>query len=299
MATFTISANPTINKNIIVEVDVIDFAAKGTDFVDDGNHFVKLPANTTMKTFSVQTKSDTSAAKDGVLVATILDGSGYTHSSPTNITYTEVRDAENATPVELTVSADITEVYQEDNIVFTISRTGDTTNALTFKYDLTDVEDTINGEGLAITGTIDANESSTKITLPTKPAVTTYTNDAGVTLRLLSVLDDPDLEYRLGSSTELKVAVNSATKPVITLSIEPNYIARGATFNLVATATPAPIRTTSVKVNLTSEPQTYPINNRYLLEAFRGEQTIEIAANAMRGQIPITSTPVDLNPARW
>ena len=83
---------------------------------------------------------------------------------------------------------------------------------LTFKYDLTDVEDTINGEGLAITGTIDANKSSTKITLPTKSAATTYTSAAGVTLRLLSVLDDPDLEYRLGSSTELKVAVNSATK---------------------------------------------------------------------------------------
>ena len=297
MAMFTISANPTINKNIIVEVDVIDFAAKGTDFVDDGNHFIKLPANSPMKSFSVQTKTDSSAAKDGILVATLLDGPGYTHSSPTNNTYAEVRDRENTTPVVLTVSADITEAYQEDDIVFTVTRTGDTTNALDFKYDLTDVEDTINGESLAIPGAINANESSTKITLPTKSAATTYTSAAGVTLRLLSVLDDPDLEYRLGSSTELKVAVNSATKPVITLSIEPNYIARGATFNLVATATPAPIRTTSVKVNLTSEPQTYPINNRYLLEAFRGEQTIEIAANATRGQIAITSTPVDLNPS--
>ena len=38
MATFTISADPTINKNIIVEVDVVDFVAKGTDFVDNGNH---------------------------------------------------------------------------------------------------------------------------------------------------------------------------------------------------------------------------------------------------------------------
>ena len=34
MATFTISADPTINKNIIIEVDVFDHVAKGTDFVD-------------------------------------------------------------------------------------------------------------------------------------------------------------------------------------------------------------------------------------------------------------------------
>ena len=99
-------------------------------------------------TLNVPTKSNSSTAKDGLLVATLLDGPGYTHSSPTNTAYAEVRDKENTTPVVLTVSAENTLVYQEDNIVFTISRTGDTTNALTFKYDLTDVEDTINGEGL-------------------------------------------------------------------------------------------------------------------------------------------------------
>ena len=297
LATFTITANPTIDRDIIVEVDVIDFAAKGTDFVDDGNHFVRLPANATRTTFNVQTKTDTSESTDGVLVATMLDGSGYMYSSPNNIGYAEVRDAENTTPAELTVSTDITKAYQEEDIVFTITRTGDTTNALDFKYDLADDEDFIDGEGMAIDGRINANATSTQITLPTKEVTTSYTEPAGVTLRLNSVLDDPDLEYRLGSSTELTVEVGSSAKPVITLSIEPNYIARGNTFYLVATATPAPIRTTSVIVNLTSEPQTYPINNRYLLEAFRGEQTIEIAANAMRGQIPITSTPVDLNPA--
>ena len=297
MAMFTISANPTIDKDIIVEVDVNDFAAKGTDFVDDGNHFVELPANAPMKSFSVRTKTDTSASTDGVLVATILDGSGYTHSSPTNNTYAEVRDAENSTPVELTVSADITKVYQEEDIVFTITRTGDITNLLTFKYDLVDDEDFIDHEGMEIDGRIDANATSTPITLSTKLVDTSYTEPAGVTLRLNSVLDDPDLEYRLGSSTELTVEVSSSAKPVITLSIEPNYIARGTPFNLVATATPAPFKPTSVKVNLTSEPQTYPINNRYLLEAFRGEQTIEIAANAMRGEIAITSTPVDPNPS--
>ena len=297
MATFTISANPTINKNIIIEVDVFDHVAKGTDFVDNGNHYIPLMAGESSATLNVPTKSNSSTATDGVLVATLLDGPGYTHSSPTNIAYAEVRDKENTAPVLLTVSAENTLVYQEDNIVFTISRTGDTTNALAFKYDLTDVEDVIIGEGLAITGTIDANKSSTQITLPSKSAITTYTSAAGVTLRLLSVLEAPELQYRLGSLTELKVAVNSATKPVITLSIEPNYVERGETFNLVATATPAPIRTTSVIVDLTSEPQTYPINNRYLLEAFRGEQTIEIAANATRGQLAITSTPVDLNPS--
>ena len=81
-----------------------------------------------------------------MLVATMLDGSGYTHASPTNTAYAEVQDKENTTPTVLTVSAENTLIYQEDNIVFTISRTGDTTNELTFKYDLTDNEDVINDE---------------------------------------------------------------------------------------------------------------------------------------------------------
>ena len=51
---------------------------------------------------------------------------------------------------------------------------------------------------LAITGTIDANKSSTLITLSTKSATTTYTSAAGVTLRLLSVQEAPELLYRLG-----------------------------------------------------------------------------------------------------
>ena len=125
---------------------------------------------------------------------------------------------------------------------------------------------------------------STQITISTKVANTSYTEAAGVTLRLNSVAENPDLEYRIGSTSEIKVGVSSSTKPVITLSIEPNYITRGATFNLVAIATPAPIRTTPVRVNLTNEPQTFDftsdpptlVPNPYLLEAFRGEQTIEI-----------------------
>ena len=292
MVTYTISADPTIDKDIVVEVDVIDFAAKGTDFVDNAYHYVRLPANADRATLSVKTKTDTTATTDGVIVATILDGSGYTHSSPTNFAYAEVQDAENTAPVELTVSAVNTVVYQEESIVFTISRTGDTTNELDFKYDLTDVEDVIDGEGNAIPGTIEANAASTQITLPTKSATTSYTDAAGVTLRLNSVQEDPSLEYRLGSATELKVGVKTATKPVITLSIDPNYIPKGESFTLVANATPAPIRPTSVKVNLTSEPPTYPTADIYLPAEFRGEQTIEIAADATEGDITVMSDPI-------
>ena len=96
-------------------------------------------------------------------MATILDGSGYTHSDSTNKAYAEVQDAENTSTPELTVSAEITKVYQEESIVFTISRTGSTTDTQNFKYDLTEVEDVIDdqyvieNEGKGIDGRIDAN----------------------------------------------------------------------------------------------------------------------------------------------
>ena len=88
VARFSILADPTINRDIIVEVDVKDLATKGTNFVDNGSHFVRLPAGENNVFFEVQTKTDTTATTDGVLVGTIQDGAGYTHRSPSNTALT-------------------------------------------------------------------------------------------------------------------------------------------------------------------------------------------------------------------
>ena len=188
-------------RDIIVEVNVSDLASKGTNFVDDGSHFVRLPAGANNVFFEVQTKTDDTATADGVLQAIIQNGAGYTHSTSSNTAYLEIHDADNTDFVELTVTADNSSVYQGDMMTFTISRTGDTTNSvLDFKYDLIDTENVIDDarEVENETGTILAGESSLVLpTLTTQDAATSYTAAAGVTLRIRSASENTAATYRV------------------------------------------------------------------------------------------------------
>ena len=68
------------------------------------------------------------------------------------------------------------------------------------------------------------------------------------------------------------------------MSIAPNYIVEGASFDLVATATSAAVRPITVNVTLRSSE-----NNNFLATASRGPQTIDIQAGATKGLISIIS----------
>ena len=99
--TYTITADTAVDKDITVEVDVSDFTAKGTDFVENGVHYERLPANETSVDLVIPIKTNATASTDGVVVATIQNGAGYTHTSPTNTARVEIHDTENTTPVEV------------------------------------------------------------------------------------------------------------------------------------------------------------------------------------------------------
>ena len=178
------------------------------------------------------------------------------HSSPSNTAYIEVQDADNADPVILSIAGNAGAVYEGEDVVFTVSRTGDTTSELMFKYDLIDAEGVIENEGTNIGGTIPADESSVQITHLTN-TTGSFTDAAGVTLRLHSASEftaselDRDL-YRVADPGSLKIGVSSKAKPEITLSIDSNYILEGDDFELEASATPAPVRSITVNVTLSS-----------------------------------------------
>ena len=290
MATFTITADPAADKDITVEVDVSDLTTKGTNFVDNGTRFIRLPAaasgvTSNSVTFDVQTKTDTTVDDDGVLVATLQDGAGYTDVSSTNPAYAEIQDNENTTPVELTVTANASVVYGSESITFTVSRTGDTSAELPFRYDLIDTEDVIDGESTGISGTILVNEPSVQLPpISTKVAATSYTQNAGLTLRLNPVSEFTAATYRVGDPGSTKVRVSSELIPEIKLTIAPNYISEGDDFELVATATPAPISDITINVTLSSDE-----SNNFLAVDSRGAKTISIVADQTSGMISITS----------
>ena len=119
--------------------------------------------------------------------------------------------------------------------------------------------------------------------LTTQDAATSYTEDAGVTLRLRSASANTAATYRVADPERLKVGVISVT-PEIALSIAPNYIGEGDSFNLVATATPPAVLPITVNVTLSSTD-----SDIFLASGSRGAQTITIEAGQTTGETSITS----------
>ena len=220
-ATFTIAANPRADKDITVEVNVIDLVAKGTNFVENGIYYERLPANAASVPLVITTKTDTGAAVDGALVATLQDGAGYTHTSPSNEANAEIHDAENTTPVLVTVTPVTPSVEVGTDATFTFTRTGDLSSALPFSYELMETgEVTTVAEGDVDTEEFAANSSTATVSVMT--AGTTFNAGDGITLRVRSAAELATLEYRVGTDSSAKVGVTARTGPLpeLTLSVE-------------------------------------------------------------------------------
>ena len=144
-------------------------------------------------------RHDSDADIDGIVVAQIMAGTGYTVSSST--ARFAVHDTDVVNPVTLSISRNHEAIYEGEDAIFTVSRTGDTTNSLPFKYVYSDTDDVIDGEGTVRNGEILAGQS--QLVLPTLTTKTgaTLTANSGVTLRLQSVLDDNTIGYRVDTQS--------------------------------------------------------------------------------------------------
>ena len=146
-ATFTISANPPADKDIVVEVMIGDLASKSTNFVMNETRYIRLPATMDSYTFEVKTsipyetitdpdgnekEQIVAATNDGIIEARLVDGEGYNPDTTdsNDVAYVEVQDPRIIDPVILSVTADATTVHHGEMVTFTVTRTGDTTNAL-------------------------------------------------------------------------------------------------------------------------------------------------------------------------
>ena len=230
LATFNINATIFGNREITAEVDVRDLATKGTNFVENQSYYVRFPAFTSNVSFSIRMKRDSDASADGILVATLQNGVGYTTSSPNNTALAKVYDIDIERPTVLSISRNTETIYEGEDAVYTVTRTGDITNPLTFKYDVIDSGDVIDGEGTEKVGTILANQPSLVLPALTTKTGKSLTGDSGVTLRIRSVLEDNTLEYRVAPQADSVRKIAVIAKPELVLSIEPNYILAGGTF---------------------------------------------------------------------
>ena len=104
---------------------------------------------------------------------------------------------------------------------FTVSRTGDISNTLTFSYELTEAgEVTTETLGIVDDGEFAANSRTATVSVMT--AGTTFNAGDGITLRVRSAAELATLEYRVGTDSSAKVGVTARTGPLpeLTLSVE-------------------------------------------------------------------------------
>ena len=206
-AVFTLTANNTSRSaDITIAVNVRDIATRtGADYVVDGTYYAVLKANQRTTELRVRTAEDNVEGVDGLIMATLATGAGYTIKSDANEAFANVLDTHGVTPSSVTVSASSTSVEEGDTATFTISRGSDRTGDLEVRYNLVDTGNVIENEGTDLSATIPDNATSVDVTLTFNTSTTDY-NEAndGVELTLRSIREFAGARYRVGTDIKRK-----------------------------------------------------------------------------------------------
>ena len=139
--TYTLTADSPTDTDLTLALNVFDHLMRtGADYITEGVEYERLAAGDTQATVTLTTKDVPNAGIDGLVQAVVQAGAGYTVSLTNSVVYVDVLD-EDGTPPVVTVTASPTSVEAGTDATFTFSRTGDTTQALTFSYNLTETGD--------------------------------------------------------------------------------------------------------------------------------------------------------------
>ncbi len=244
---FTLSAPTPSAHDLTIGVSFADLTGRSTNYVVEVTKYVVLEANESSVTISVPKLDNAEAGDDGVIVATLLDGAGYDPDANATLAYADIYDTDGTDQAVVTVSANATSVVEGSDVIFTLNRTGATTEALTVQYDVEDNGDLISGEGTN-TVTIAANSAtSDPISFTTDISDSDYGSDAGVTLSVHSARVYATAKYRVGDPSSVKVAVTNAGG-TLTLAALNDETFLGGDILYTVTLDPAPTTGTTVSI---------------------------------------------------
>ncbi len=261
-------------------------ATLNTDYTRTGTtNTVTFAANSSTATVTVDPTADTTVEPDETVTLTLASGTGYTIGTTNAVTGTITNDDTNVT---LAVSpASVTE-DGTTNLVYTFTRSGSTTNALTVNYTLGGTA-TLNTDytrtGTTNTVTFAANSSTATVTVdPT--ADTTVEPDETVTLTLAA-----GTGYTIGTTTAVTGTINN--DDVSQLSINNITVVEGQDSNAILTVTVNNPNPQPISVNYT----TAPINATANVDYTSKTGTLTIAANTSTATISIPILNDNLNEA--
>ena len=255
-AVFTLTPTSPATADTTIAVNVVDFAGRtGADYVTDGLMYTVLKANATDATLRVQTNYDNAEGVDGLLMATIASGTGYTIKSDANVAYANVLEASTTvTPSTVTITTTPTSVEEGNTATFTISRGSDDTGNLEVGYILVDTGDVITGEGTDLITTILDGQSTRDVTVDFKTSSEDYEAGDGVELIIRSIQQFAGARYRVGATDRVKIGVTNSATQAKTLAISTAYttVLPASSLYFTIMAEPAPTGSDTITVPVTA-----------------------------------------------
>ncbi|MFM6605709.1 MAG: beta strand repeat-containing protein, partial [Dolichospermum sp.] len=242
VTTNALTVNYTVGGTATIGTDYTGIATTGT------TKTVTFAAGSSTATVTVDPTADTTIESDETVILTLASGTGYTIGNTSEVTGTITND--DFPSVTLAVSPTSVTEDGTPNLIYTFTRTGVTTNALTVNYTVggtatigTDYTGIATAE---ITKTVTFAAGSSTATVTVDPtADTTIESDETVILTLAS-----GTGYTIGTTSEVTGTItNDETQ--VTLAVSPNTVTEDGTSNLIYTFTRTGVTTNALTVNYT------------------------------------------------
>ncbi len=218
-ANFTVSASPAPTSNLTVNLTVED--APGADFVASSNQgsgkTVIINANTSSKTYTVQTNPDNNDEPSGPVTVTVNDGTGYTVGSTktASVTVNDNDPTPPGTPVVTITRRGSSGITEGGTVTFDLTANPNPSGSISVEVNVDDSGDFAgSGQGGSKTVTIGTGGNA--------PLTVTTVNDnndepnGNITATVAPV--NPGSDYRVGTPAEARVRVNDNDPTTVTLA---------------------------------------------------------------------------------
>ncbi|MDB9397977.1 beta strand repeat-containing protein, partial [Microcystis aeruginosa] len=287
---YTFTRSGVLTNALTVNYTIGGTATLNTDYTRTGTtNTVTFAANSATATVTVDPTPDTTVESNETVALTLATGTGYTVGTTTAVTGTITND--DVTLPSITLAVSPTSVTEDGtaNLVYTFTRSGVTTNALTVNYTLGGTA-TLNTDytrtGTTNTVTFAANSSTATVTVdPT--ADTTVESDETVILTLAT-----GTGYTVGTPNAATGTItNDDTSVPSQLSINDITVVEGQNSNAILTVTVNNPNPQQITVNYT----TTPINAIANVDYTSQTGTLTIAANTSTATISIPILNDNLN----
>ncbi|GCL43650.1 DUF4347 domain-containing protein [Dolichospermum planctonicum] len=242
----------TVNYGVTGTADSSDYtgATPGT------GKTITFAAGASTATLTIDPTGDSTPESNETVVLTLASGTGYTVGTTTTVTGTITNDDIVASP-SITLAVSPGSVLEDGtaNLIYTFTRTGTTTNALTVNY--------------GVAGTAIFNNDYTQIgAVGFTPTTGTITFAAGSSTKTLTIdpTGDSTVEsnetvaltlttgtgYTIGTTTAVTGTITNddvVASPSITLAVSPSSVLENGTTNLIYTFTRTGATTNALTVN--------------------------------------------------